>query len=141
LPPDGSFAGYSGIQFIGEGGMAKVYKAFDPKLNRPVALKFIRTPDRELSRRLLREARAQARIHHEHVCRIYAAQEEGAGYCIVMQYIPGHSLKELKDSLSLQEKVKILQQVAEGVQAAHTAGVIHRDLKPGNIMVEKKAAD
>ena len=82
-----SFGRYQDIEFLGEGGMAQVYKAYDPLLERHVALKFLRWEDPNLGQRLLMEARAQARIQHEHVCKVFEVGEEEVGRpYIVMQY-------------------------------------------------------
>src|SRR5215510_3221784 len=120
---------------LGEGGMARVYKAYDPELKRYVALKFIRTDDENLKKRLLREAQAQAQIDHDHVCKIYeVGVVEGKSY-IAMQLIKGVTLRELSQGMTLEQKILLLRQVAEALQAAHSVGIIHRDIKPTNIMV------
>lgn len=122
--------------FLGAGGMGSVYKAFDPTLNRYVALKFLQWNEPTLVERFLREARAQARVDHPNVCRVYEVGEvEGRPY-IAMQYIEGRSLSELRDELSLEAKVCLLRDVSRAVHAAHKTGLIHRDLKPANILVE-----
>jgi len=123
-------------EFIGRGGMGDVFKAKDPRLGRYVALKFLRRDDPDLIERFTREAQAQARIDHDHVCPVYEVGEiEGHSY-IAMQYVAGGSLKQVTDLLSLRQKVQIMQAVAEALHAAHLAGLIHRDIKPGNILVE-----
>ncbi|HEY7162065.1 MAG TPA: serine/threonine-protein kinase, partial [Acidobacteriota bacterium] len=132
------FGRYTQLEFIGQGGMARVFKAYDPALGRTVALKFVRVDDPQMVDRLLIEARAQARVEHEHVCKIYDTGEIEHKPYICMQFIRGKMLKELENELSLKEKVRLIQQVAEGVHAAHRAGLIHRDLKPSNILVEQK---
>jgi len=133
-----SFGKYVQLEFLGQGGMARVYKAYDPSLARNVALKFVKAEDPQLTLRLLHEARSQARIDQEHVCKIYETGEaEGKPY-IAMQYISGQTLKQLKDDLSLRQKVNAIRQVADGVHSAHQAGLIHRDLKPSNIMIEQR---
>lgn len=129
---------YEPVDFIGEGGMGRVYKVLDPVLKRHLALKFIRDEDDRLIRRFFQEAQAQARIDHEHVCKVYEVGEvEGLPY-IAMQYIEGKSLKESTYDLTLEQKVTIIRQVASALHAAHRMGIIHRDIKPSNIMVEKK---
>jgi len=132
-----TFGRYRELRFLGAGGMANVYRAHDPVLGRVVALKLIRGADPSLAERLLAEARAQARVEHEHVCRIYdAGQEEGRPY-IAMQYVDGGTLQSLADALRLEQKLKVVKEVAEAVHAAHRLGLIHRDLKPSNVMLEK----
>ncbi len=123
-------------EFIGRGGMGDVYKAKDPRLGRYVALKFLRRDDPDLVERFTREAQAQARIDHDNVCPVYEVGEiEGHSY-IAMQYVAGGSLKQITDLLSLRQKVQIMQSAADALHAAHLAGLIHRDVKPGNILVE-----
>jgi eukaryotic-like serine/threonine-protein kinase len=134
-----AFGRYVNLGFVGAGGMANVYRAEDPVLGRTVALKLIRGADPAMADRLLAEAKAQARIEHENVCHIYeAGMLEGRAY-IVMQYVDGNTLQALADTLGLEQKLQLMKQVAEGVHAAHRAGLIHRDLKPSNIMVESTA--
>lgn len=135
-PPVSNWERYEIKSLLGEGGMAQVFKAFDPQLKRFVALKFIRGENAFLRERLLKEARAQAQIEHPHICKIYETGEVQNRYFIAMQFIQGASLAQLQPELLLEQKVKILQQVADAVHVAHSMGIIHRDLKPTNIMVE-----
>lgn len=128
---------YRSLEFLGRGAMAEVYRAYDQLLSRHVALKFLRVDNPDLRSRLVMEARLQARVDHPHVCKVYEVGEFEDGPYIAMQYINGKTLKEVKDQLSLEQKVKLIQQVAEAVHAAHGMGLIHRDLKPGNVMVER----
>lgn len=125
------------LRLIGEGGMARIFRAHDPRLRRPVALKILRRDDPELHQRFIHEAQAQALVEHEHVCRIFEAGEiEGQAY-IAMQLIQGETLKAALTRLDLREKAQLMVQVCEGVHAAHRRGLIHRDLKPANLMVEQ----
>jgi predicted Ser/Thr protein kinase len=128
---------YEPVRFLGQGGMGSVFLAYDPLLRRNVALKFVRGGDPELARRFLAEARAQARVRHERVCEVYEVGEvQGRGY-IAMRYVDGPTLGQLAGSLTLEQKVLVLRQAAEGVHAAHRAGLVHRDIKPANILVER----
>ncbi len=134
--PVKSWDRYKFVAFLGEGGMGRVFKAFDPRLKRFVALKFIRGDDPTILKRFQHEAQSQARIEHENVCKVFEAGEVEGKFYIAMQYIDGMTLSALRN-VTLDQKVKILLKIAEGLHAAHRFGLIHRDVKPGNIMVEK----
>jgi serine/threonine-protein kinase len=125
-------------ELIGEGGLGRVYRAFDQVLRRDVALKVMREPGTEAGARLLREARAQGRVTHDHVCRVYDAGEAAGQTFVSMQLIAGPSLRQAGTSLTTEEKLDVVAQAAEGVHAAHRCGLVHRDLKPGNIMLEHR---
>ncbi|HEX3552104.1 MAG TPA: protein kinase [Thermoanaerobaculia bacterium] len=128
---------YNVERLLGAGGMGTVYKAFDPALGRYVALKFLHRNDDDHTERFLREARAQARIAHPHVCQVHEVGEvEGRPY-IAMQYVDGRSLGELCEELTVETKVRLIRDVARAVHAAHRNGLIHRDLKPGNILLAR----
>jgi tetratricopeptide (TPR) repeat protein/predicted Ser/Thr protein kinase len=127
---------YDVVAFIGQGGMGRVFKAIDRRLQRPVALKIIRGEDRALVERFLREARAQARIEHEHVCKVYETGEADGQPYIAMQFLPGRSLAEVSRHLSRDQRVVVVRDVADALQAAHRLGIVHRDLKPANVIVE-----
>jgi serine/threonine-protein kinase len=135
--PGPTFGRYRGLQLLGSGGMGTVFKAHDPTLGRDVALKLLRGDDPELAERLLGEARAQARIQHEHVCAIYEAGVQDGRPFIAMQYVAGRSLKDLSPSLTLEQKLKLTKEVAEAAHAAHRVGLVHRDLNPSNVMLER----
>jgi predicted Ser/Thr protein kinase len=124
---------------LGEGGMGCVYRAFDQVLQREVALKLMRDPDSAASSHLLREARAQSRVTHDNVCRVYDAGDVDGRTFVSMQLIQGPSLRQAATSLPIAEKLEVIAQAAEGVHAAHRLGLVHRDLKPGNIMLEPRA--
>ncbi|HVK69512.1 MAG TPA: protein kinase, partial [Polyangium sp.] len=113
---------YQDITFVGEGGMGTVYRAMDPRLGRTVALKLLKGDDPDLWRRFLGEARAQARIQHEHVCRVYeAGQADGEPY-IAMQFIDGEPLSRWRDRLTLEQRVKLMREIAAAVHEAHRLG-------------------
>jgi len=126
---------YELITLLGTGGMGDVYKAYDPSLNRYVALKILRHEDPEVVKRFLREARAQAKVDHVHVCKVYESGEWNGRPYIAMQFIEGKTLNELYNTLTVEEKVRVIKDVALGLHAAHRQGLIHRDIKPTNIMV------
>ncbi|MEZ4293917.1 MAG: protein kinase [Polyangiaceae bacterium] len=128
---------YQPVRFLGQGGMGRVFLARDPRLHREVAIKLVRGDDPELSRRLVLEARAQARVDHERVCKVHEVGEISGHVYIAMQYIDGPSLGALAGDLSVAEKVLVVREVAKGAHEAHKAGILHRDLKPSNILVER----
>jgi eukaryotic-like serine/threonine-protein kinase len=132
-----TFGRYRDLQLLGSGGMGSVFKAHDPTLGRDVALKLLRGDDPQFAERLLGEARAQARIQHEHVCAIYEAGVQDGRPFIAMQYVAGKTLKDLRASLTLEEKLKLVKEVAEAAHAAHRVGLVHRDLNPSNVMLER----
>lgn len=133
----GTWGRYTLDSLLGTGGMGDVYKAYDPTLKRYVALKILRHEDPEVVQRFLREARSQAQVENRNVCKIYESGEyEGHPY-IAMQYIEGQTLLELSGKLKLEDTLKIMKKVALGLHAAHTQGLIHRDVKPANIMVKQ----
>ncbi|MEO5725363.1 MAG: serine/threonine-protein kinase, partial [Byssovorax sp.] len=129
---------YQHVKFLGQGGMGRVFHARDLRLRRDVALKFIRGDhDPELTRRFIAEARAQARVNHEHVCKVYEVGEIQGEVYIAMQYIEGDPLGVIAAKLTVVQKVRMLRSAALGVHEAHRAGILHRDLKPSNIMIER----
>jgi serine/threonine-protein kinase len=130
---------YQCVRFLGQGGMGQVFLAHDPVLRRDVALKFIRGDDARLSHRFISEARAQARVNDERVCKVYEVGDVQGKRYIAMQYVDGKPLEALTRELTVEQKVLVLRAAAEGVNEAHRAGLIHRDLKPSNIMVERTA--
>ncbi|HEY8212280.1 MAG TPA: serine/threonine-protein kinase, partial [Myxococcaceae bacterium] len=127
---------YQVSRFLGQGAMGQVYLAHDPRLNRKVALKLLRHEDPDRVRRLISEARAQARVSHERVCKVYEVGEAGGKVFIAMQYVDGQPLDRVASGLSVEQKAILIRDAAEGVHEAHRAGLIHRDLKPSNLMVE-----
>ena len=123
--------------FLGEGATSRVYKAVDLTLNRNVALKFILDEDPATEKRFIREARAQAQIEHPHVCKIHEVGTFSGKQYIAMQLIEGDTLAVASRQMTVEQKVVVMQQVADAVHAAHKIGIIHRDIKPSNIMVDK----
>jgi serine/threonine-protein kinase len=125
---------------LGAGGSGVVYLATDTLLQRPVVLKILRTgllSAEQLRTTVLREARLASAIEHPNVCAIYEVGESGDEGYIVMQYVPGQSLDRLiaRGPASLQLVLSVGIQIADGLQAAHTLGIFHRDLKPQNVML------
>ena len=120
--------------------MGEVYLALDTKLDRNVAIKVIRTDslaEEQLKKRLIREARAAAKLDHPNICSIYDVNEAGPLTFIVMQLIEGETLAEsmAREQLSLSTALNIVEQAAEGLAEAHAHGIVHRDIKPFNMML------
>ena len=132
---------YELLELIGQGGMADVYLAKDIILNRTIAIKILRTnfaKDPIYVTRFQREASAAAALSHKNIVEIYDVGEDEDKYYIVMEYVPGTTLKELilkRGALHYVEAIDIMKQVVGGIAKAHQLGIIHRDLKPQNILV------
>ncbi len=131
---------YEIIRRLGAGGSGVVYLANDTLLQRPVVLKILRTgllSAQQLRSTVLREARLASAIEHPNVCAIYEVGEAGDEGYIVMQYVPGQSLDQLivRGPATLQLVLSVGIQIADGLQAAHSLGIFHRDLKPQNVML------
>jgi len=134
---------YKIMEELGRGGMGVVYKAEDTKLKRTVALKFLSpelTHVPEVKTRFMREAQAAAALDHPNICTVHEFDETEKTSFISMAYIEGQSLKEKIESgpMELEESLNIAMQVAEGLQEAHQKGIVHRDIKSGNIMVTER---
>ncbi len=136
---------YSDVEQIGQGGMAMVFRAVDKRLNRPVAIKVMSpalSDDVDAKERFVREARAAAAMSHTNVVPIYTVgtMEDGLPY-FCMQYVDGGSLDEVIESdapLSPERAEGFLRQIASALDAAHRQGIIHRDIKPQNILLERE---
>ncbi|MFY2559941.1 protein kinase domain-containing protein [Corallococcus terminator] len=138
LHGNASVGHYTLLELLGHGGMGEVHRAWDRRLSRTVALKFVRGADPDRVMRFLQEARMQARIDHPNVCAVYeVGHAEGRDY-IAMQLIEGQRLDQAAAGLSLPERVQLMREVASAMHEAHRLGVIHRDLKPGNILVRRQ---
>ena len=138
----GRMGTYEVVGVVGRGGTGIVLKAFDGTLNRLIAIKVL-SPNLATSaaarRRFARESRAAAAVVHEHIVPIHAVSEQQALPYIVMQYVPGRSLQQRLDQqgpLPLHEILRIGLQTAAGLAAAHAQGLVHRDVKPANILLE-----
>ena len=132
---------YQILEEIGRGGMAVVYKAHQPALERYVAIKVLPqqfTFDREFVERFLREARAAARLNHPHIVTIHDVGQAGGTYYIVMEYLKGPSLVDLlrqRGALPPQQAAQVVAQVASALDYAHQQGFVHRDVKPSNVLL------
>ena len=133
---------YEIVKSIGEGGMANVYLANDKILDRKVAIKVLRgdlANDEKFIRRFQREAQSVANLSHPNIVEVYDVEEEKGQHYIVMEYIEGKTLKQLlqkRGSLTLSEVIDIMLQLTDGLAHAHDAYIIHRDIKPQNIMIQ-----
>ena len=135
---------YEILEKIGTGGMSDVYKAKDSKLNRYVAVKVLKSEFSENTNFVSKfrvEAQAAARLTHPNIVNVYDVGEEGDTHYIVMELVEGITLKnyiEKKARLSVKEAISIAIQVSMGIEAAHNNHIIHRDIKPQNIMISKE---
>ncbi|MEW5796985.1 MAG: protein kinase [Candidatus Zixiibacteriota bacterium] len=140
---DGSVvAHYRIIEKIGAGGMGEVYLAEDTELNRRVALKFLPSHlclDEEYRTRFRREAQAAAKLNHPNIVTIHEVGDYGGHPYIVSEYVGEQTLKDVirYKQVDPGEAINIIMEVCEGLQEAHAAGIVHRDIKPGNIVLEK----
>lgn len=132
---------YQIIKSIGEGGMANVYLAYDTILDRDVAVKVLRgdlSNDEKFVRRFQREALNASSLSHPNIVEVYDVGDDNGQYFIVMEYIEGKNLKDLikkRGKLTVSEVVDIMSQIADGLSVAHDSYIIHRDIKPQNIMI------
>jgi hypothetical protein len=137
----GRIGHYEALELLGRGGFGIVFRAFDKALQRVVAIKVL-APQLAVSspprKRFLREARSSARVRHENVVQVHAVEEQPLPY-LVMEFIPGETLQQRLDRTGPLEVTEVLQigrQIALGLAAAHGTGLIHRDVKPANILLE-----
>ena len=136
-------ARYRLVRLIGEGGVANVWLARDEPLNRLVALKFLRAQyarDEKLLQRFRREATLVSRLNSPYIVKVYDVTVDHRYCFIVMEYVDGQDLQtflRFETALTLKRALTLLQSIAAGVAVAHQAGLIHRDLKPGNILLSK----
>jgi serine/threonine protein kinase/Tfp pilus assembly protein PilF len=140
-----TFAGrYEIIEELGKGGMGKVYRVEDKKIKGEIALKLIKpeiAADQQTIERFSNELKLTRMISHRNVCRMFDLGEDEGTYFITMEYVPGEDLKTFirrARRLDIGTAISIAKQVCEGLTEAHRLGVVHRDLKPGNIMIDKE---
>ncbi len=137
--PDTRVGPYVIESLLGAGGMGEVYKAYDERLRRPVALKFLlpQHDDRAREDRIHREARAAAGLDHPFICKVYEVGEAGEATYIAMEYVAGRTMAaRLADGpVPFSTALRIATEIADALAAAHRGGVVHRDLKPANIMI------
>jgi eukaryotic-like serine/threonine-protein kinase len=139
----GELGHFSLLEKIGEGGMGRVYKARDTRLERLVAIKLLpeaRSADADRRARFVQEAKAASALNHPNIITIHEIGEQDGQTFIVMELVEGKPLNELipRKGMRLKQALRIATQVADALSAAHAAGIVHRDLKPANIMVDKQ---
>jgi len=144
LTTGSTFAGrYQIIEELGHGGMGKVYKVLDAKIQEKIALKLIKpevASDPETVERFSNELKLARKVRHPNVCGMYDLGEADGAHFITMEYVSGEDLKSFirrSRQLTVGTAVAIAGEISEGLAAAHRLGVIHRDLKPGNIMIDR----
>ncbi len=134
---------YKIVTELGRGGMGKVYRAIDQKIDEEIAIKLIKpeiAADKQTIERFGNELKMARKIAHRNVCKMYYLGEEKGAHYITMEYVPGEDLKSMirmSGQLSTGMAIKVAKQVCEGLTEAHRLGVVHRDLKPNNIMIDK----
>ena len=139
------FAGrYEIIEELGKGGMGRVYRVEDTKIREEIALKFIKpeiAADKKTIERFRSELKIARKIRHKNVCGMYDLGEERGAHYITMEYVPGEDLRSFmkrSKQLSILTGVSLAKQICEGLAEAHRLGVVHRDLKPQNIMIDRE---
>jgi serine/threonine protein kinase len=141
LAPNTRFGPYEIVEQIGAGGMGVVYKAMDTRLQRSVALKFLRphlVPNADAKRRFMREAQAASALEHNNICTIYEVDETPDGQMyLAMRFYEGETLADriARGAMPAGEAIAIASQVASGLARAHAAGIVHRDIKPANLLL------
>jgi serine/threonine-protein kinase len=143
--PGTHVARYRLIECIGTGGMGEVFLTYDPQLDRRVAVKFLRPDlagDAIARERLRREALAAAALDHPFICKVFEVGEDAGALFIVMEYVRGETLfaRMRRGPLPLGEALRITGEIAEAIEEAHSANLIHRDLKPQTSCSPPRAA-
>src|SRR6266571_1719583 len=143
LPVNSNISHYRILSKLGAGGMGEVYLAQDTQLGRHVAIKLLppeTVSDEHARKRLVREACAVATLDHPNICSIYEVGEADGRSFIAMQYIEGETLdaRIKRKPLELKQSLTLASQIADALAEAHSRGIIHRDIKPGNIMITSR---
>lgn len=145
LATGSTFAGrYQIIEELGKGGMGRVYKALDKEVHEKVAIKLIKpeiAADKKTIDRFRNELKFSRKISHKNVCRMYDLNKEEDSYYITMEYVDGEDLKSMirmMGQLTIKKAISIAEQMCAGLTEAHRLGVVHRDLKPQNVMIDKE---
>ncbi|MGD0783554.1 MAG: serine/threonine-protein kinase, partial [Candidatus Aminicenantales bacterium] len=145
---EGRIGKYTIVEEIGRGAMGIVYKGVDPLIDRTVAIKTIRfdmynQPEQrvEAQKRFLREAKSAGNITHPNIVTIYDMGEDNGVFYIAMEYVDGPSLESIlasRKKWSVEETIRLVVEIADGLDSTHKKGIIHRDIKPGNILIDKE---
>jgi eukaryotic-like serine/threonine-protein kinase len=141
VPPGSRLGSFEIVELLGAGGMSEVYRAEDTRLNRPVAIKFLSTQitDASASRRFQQEAKTASSLNHPHIVTVFETGEWEGRHFLVTEFVDGGTLRAWAGSAtrSWREIVELLVGVADALATAHDAGILHRDVKPDNILVSK----
>src|ERR1700722_822559 len=142
LQPRSQLGPYEILAAIGAGGQGEVYKARDIRLDRFVAIKVLPahlSSRQELRERFEREARTVSSLNHPHICTLYDIGKQDGTDFLIMEYLEGETLADrlAKGPLPLSDALRYAIEIADALDKAHRQGVVHRDLKPGNIMITK----
>ena len=142
LLPDARLGPYKILRLLGSGGMGEVYSATDTRLGRTVAIKVLpedlsKSP--QSRRRFALEARAISALNHPHICALYDIGHEGGVDFLILEFLEGETLARRlqRNPLPLYQVLRYAIEIADGLDAAHRQGIVHQDLKPGNIMLTK----
>lgn len=145
LTPGTRLGPYEILALLGSGGMGEVYRANDTRLDRMLAIKVLPAHvanDPERRRRFEREARAVAKLNHPHICDLHDIGHDGGVDFLVLEYLEGQTLADrlIKGPLPLDQIMRITIEMARALDHAHRCGLVHRDLKPGNVMLTTSGA-